>query len=273
MVFIGGCVGRAEENTRVRISGLFYYPIKSAAGVALESAALDERGIVGDREYMVVDADGTFLTQREVPKLALVSWRAPEVVTPTGAAAVSSGPLRRVTVWDYAGPAVDCGDSVAGLLSDFLDRSCRLVQTPPGHARRSDDGRTGVGFADGYPLLLIGEASLADLNSRLAQPLPMDRFRPNVVVSGSAPYAEDQWRHVRLGEVRAQIVKPCARCAITRVDQSTGVRGDGEPLRTLGVFRKAKGGVMFGQNVVHESLGILRVGDPVSLQADPAPRS
>jgi uncharacterized protein len=257
----------------VHISGLFSYPIKSGAGISLESANLDERGIVGDREYMVVDADGVFLTQREAPKLALVAWRAPEVVTPTGAAAVRSGPLRQVTVWEYAGPALDCGDAVAELLSEFLGRSCRLVQTPPGHARRSDDGRTGVGFADGYPLLLIGQASLDDLNSRLPEPLPMNRFRPNVVVSGSQPFAEDQWRRVLLGGVPAEVVKPCKRCAITRVDQATGVRGDGEPLRTLGAFRKVKGGVIFGQNVVHDAPGILRVGDRVSPQAGPAPRS
>lgn len=264
---------RPGHNEVVHISGLFYYPIKSGAGVALDVAQLDLRGIVGDREYMVVDVEGTFLTQREAPKLALVSWRAPEVVTPIGAAVVESGPARQVTVWDFAGPALDCGDAAADVLSDFLGRSCRLVKAPPGHARRSDDGRTGVGFADGYPLLLIGQASLADLNSRLPQALPMNRFRPNVVVSGSDPYAEDQWRRVLLGEVPAQVVKPCARCAITRVDQATGVRGDGEPLRTLGGFRKVKGGVIFGQNVVHDALGTLRIGDEVSPLGDPAPRS
>jgi hypothetical protein len=238
----------------------------------LRSADLDDRGIVGDREYMVVDGDGRFLTQREAPQLALVSWREPEVVTPVGAAAVEPGVRREVTVWDYSGPAVDCGEAAAALLSDYLHRPCRLVRTPPDHSRRSDDGRTGVGFADGYPLLLIGEASLADLNMRLPEPLPMNRFRPNVVVSGSGPFAEDSWGHIRLGDVPAQIVKPCTRCAITRVDQATGIRGDGEPLRTLGTFRKVKGGVIFGQNVVHRAPGTLRVGDEVSLPAGPAPR-
>lgn len=257
----------------MHISGLFSYPIKSGAGVALTEAVLDERGIVGDREFMVVDADGRFLTQREAPLLALVSWRAPEVVTPVGRVPIAAGALREVTVWDYKGPAVDCGEPAAQLLGEHLSRPCRLVRTPAGHPRRSDDGRAGVGFADGYPLLLIGESSLAELNTRLPQPLPMNRFRPNVVVAGGAPFAEDTWGQIRLGEVLAEVVKACKRCAITRVDQATGIRGDGEPLRTLGSFRKVKGGVIFGQNVVHEELGTLRVGDPVSPRAGRASRS
>ncbi len=257
----------------MHISGLWYYPIKSGAGVALTEAVLDERGIVGDREFMVVDESGGFLTQREAPLLAVVEWHAPTVVTPIGRAIIDPGPQREVTVWDYTGPAVDCGDGVAGLLSDFLGRRVRLVRTPPEHARRSDDGRTGVGFADGYPLLLIGEASLGMLNARLPQPLPMNRFRPNIVVAESTPFAEDSWRHIQLGSVPAEVVKPCKRCAITRVDQATGIRGDGEPLRTLGTFRKVKGGVIFGQNVVHDGLGTLRVGEEISPLAGPAPRS
>lgn len=263
----------AHAGGPVKISGLFYYPIKSGARVALDSAALDERGIVGDREYMVVDADGRFLTQREAPLLALVSWRTPEVVTPNGTAAVEPGDIRTVDVWDYTGPALDCGNAVAELLGDHLGRTARLVRTPSNHSRRSDDGRTGIGFSDGYPLLLIGQASLADLNSRLPAPLPMNRFRPNIVVSGSEPFAEDGWGRILLGNVPAEVVKPCKRCAITRVDQATGVRGDGEPLRTLGTFRKVKGGVIFGQNVVHDATGVLRIGDAVSPQAGPAPRS
>lgn len=264
------------QNGAMHISGLYRYPIKSGAAEALDLIDLDQWGLVGDREYMVVDADNVFLTQREAPLLAVVRLESTDVVTPIGRAAVQPGLNREVTVWSFTGPAIDCGDEVAQLLSDFLGRACRLVRTAVGHARRSDDDRAGVGFADGYPLLLISEASLADLNTRLPQPLPMDRFRPNIVVSGTRPYEEDEWRRVRLGEVDAEVVKPCARCAITRVDQRTGIRGDGEPLRTLGTFRKAKGGVLFGQNVVHDQWGTLRVGDPIeviSRQASPIARS
>lgn len=258
------------------IDGLFIYPIKSGAGRSVDHCDLDEFGLAGDREYMVVDADDQFLTQREAPLLALVQLDGSDVVTPIGRATVEPGVHRQVTVWSFTGPAIDCGRDVADLLSDFLGRQCRLVRTAAGHTRRSDDGRAGVGFADGFPLLLISEASLAELNARLPQPLPMNRFRPNLVVSDTQPFDEDEWRRVRLGDVAAEVVKPCARCTITRVDQATGVRGDGEPLRTLGTFRKAKGGVMFGQNVVHDQWGTLRVGDPIevlSRQASPIARS
>lgn len=252
----------------MHISGLFLYPIKSGAGVSVDRWELDERGLTGDREYMVVDADGAFLTQREVPKLALVGWRDPFVTTPVGEAAVIAGASRQVEVWGYTGPAIDCGDEVADLLSGLLERSCRLVKTPAEHPRRSDDGGSGIGFADGFPLLLIAEASLAALNERLPRPLPMDRFRPNIVVAGSDAFAEDEWSRIELGGVPVDVVKPCLRCAITRVDQATGVRGDGEPLRTLGQFRKVKGGVQFGQNLVHRATGSLAIGDSVTVPGD-----
>jgi uncharacterized protein YcbX len=254
----------------MHVSGLFLYPIKSGARLAVDAWDLDERGLVHDREYMVVDAEGVFLTQREVPRLALVGARLGEplqVTTPLGAAVVTPGSHRDITVWNYSGAALDCGDEVAALLSTFLEREVRLVTTGTRFERRADDPRSALGFADGYPLLLIGQASLDDLNTRLPSPLPMDRFRPNVVVSGAEPYEEDEWLHVDLGDVPVDVVKPCLRCAITRVDQGTGVRGDGEPLRTLGTFRKVKGGVQFGQNLVHTGLGTLRVGDPVRVRA------
>jgi hypothetical protein len=254
----------------MHISGLFLYPVKSGAGMAVDAWDLDARGLVHDRSYMVVDAHGTFLTQREAPRLALVEAQFGEplqVRTPLGVAEALPGTSRQVGVWGYTGPAADCGDDVAELLSTFLERPCRLVFAGPEFGRRSDDDGSALGFADGYPLLLIGEASLADLNTRLPEPLPMDRFRPNVVVAGSAAFEEDQWSQVDLGEIPADVVKPCLRCAITRVDQATGVRGDGEPLRTLGTFRKVKGGVAFGQNLVHTATGRLRVGDEVTVRA------
>ncbi len=260
----------------MHISDLFLYPVKSGAAVRVGFCDLDERGMAGDREYMVVDEAGGFLTQREAPLLALLRWEAPYLVTPHGRAQVWPGLHREVTVWDYTGPALDCGDEAARLVSELLGRLCRVVRTGADHDRLSDDGRSGVGFADGYPLLLIGQASLQALNDRLPQPIPMDRFRPNIVVAGASPFAEDQWARIRIGDVLAEVVKPCIRCAITRVDQATGLRGDGEPLRTLGQFRKVKGGVIFGQNVVHDSIGTIHVGDEVevlSRQAAPTARS
>lgn len=254
----------------MHLSALFIYPIKSAAGLAVQQRRLDERGLAGDRTYMVVDDRGVYLSQREAPRLATVRPQPGEplvVSTPGGQAEARPAARTRVTVWEHTGPAVDCGDEVADLLGEHLGRSCRLVMLAPEHLRPTAIGGGQVGFADGYPLLITTESSLADLNARLPSPLPMDRFRPNLVVTGSVPFDEDDWLQVQIGDTRIDVVKPCARCAITRVDQATGLRGDGEPLRTLGTFRKAKGGVMFGQNAVHRTLDTLTVGDQVRVAA------
>lgn len=254
----------------MEISGLFVYPIKSGAGLPVDRRELDGFGMTGDREYMVVDPDGMFLTQREAPKLALVQPVLADglrLETPVGSAIARPSGRRQVTVWEHTGAAIDCGDEVADLLSALLERPCRLVKTAPDHRRPTEFGGGQVGFADGFPLLIISESSLAHLNSRLPQSLPMNRFRPNVVVADAEPFAEDTWVTVDLGPVTVDVVKPCARCAITRVDQATGIRGDGEPLRTLGTFRKAKGGVMFGQNAVHRGPGELKVGDTVRVRS------
>ena len=254
----------------MHLNGLFVYPIKSCAGLAVDAWDLDERGLVGDRSYMVVDERGDFLTQREAPQLATVCPELGErlrVTTPSGSALADPGPVREVSVWQHTGPALDCGDEVAEVLTSHLGRHCRLVALSPQHERPTSIGSGMVGFADGYPLLVATEASLSDLNARMPSPLPMNRFRPNLVVTGSSAFDEDHWLSIEIGDVAMDLVKPCARCAITRVDQTTGVRGDGEPLRTLGTFRKAKGGVMFGWHVIHRSLGTLRVGDEVRVAA------
>jgi uncharacterized protein YcbX len=141
-------------------------------------------------------------------------------------------------------------------MADQVVRPANPAFAPPG-AR--------VSFADGFPFLLISEESLADLNGRLAVPLPMNRFRPNLVVAGCEPYAEDGWKEIRIGDVKLRVVKPCERCLVTTTDQATGERGK-EPLRTLATYRKVGNDVMFGQNVVHENTGELRVGDAVIMR-------
>lgn len=262
-----------------RLSALVVYPVKSCAGIEVPNWAVDERGLEHDRSFMVVDAGtGAFLTQREYPGLALVRPAlAPGMLllqTPVGQAAVDlAAPTstRLVEVWEYRGPARDCGQEAAELLSTHLRRPVRLVELLPDHAREADPGHAGpgvpVGFSDGYPLLVIGQASLDDLNRRLHRPLPMNRFRPNLVITGAPPFAEDGWSAIRIGGIDIDLVKPCTRCTITTVDQGTGLRDGPEPLTALAGFRRGARGVVFGQNAVHRGRGMLRVGDPVIITA------
>ncbi len=260
----------------VEVAALYVYPIKSCAGMSVASVTLDRRGVMGDRRFMVVDDDGRFLSQRELPKLALIVPRIADGAVTLAAPGFSTitvpvlmeGPRRSVVVWRDVCDAIDQGDDASRWLSAHLGVSCRLVRladewkrlVDPTYATRPDDE---VSFADAYPLLLIGEASLEDLNARLETPLPMNRFRPNVVVRGSTPFAEDGWRNIVIGDVRATVVKPCARCVTTLVDQQTGARGK-EPLRTLASYRRrGDGEVYFGQNVIHAGQGAITVGDRV----------
>ncbi len=269
-----------------RISGLFLYPVKSLRGFAVPSIDLDSLGFVGDRRFMVVDAAGRFLTQRTLPRMASIEASlAPGLLTlsvdGSGPISVSTAPdprapLRAVSVWKSEGlQAEDCGDAVAGWLSDFLKTPCRLVRIGEKFLRPmlKATARPGdaVAFADAFPLLVISEASLADLNDRIqengGEPVPMNRFRPSIVVSGCEAFAEDTWRRIRVGAVTLRAGGPCARCVVTTTDQVTGERLGPEPLRTLAAYRRAAADptdVNFGQNFIHETKhGTLRVGDAV----------
>jgi uncharacterized protein YcbX len=275
------------DAAALTIAGLFVYPLKSAAGSALDHADLDAFGIRHDRRWMVVRPDGRFITQRDSPRMALVR------ATPGGAALRLTapgtepldlpidgpGPLaRRVSadVWEGPVGAADAGDAAADWITAALGQPARIVHMPddvtrPVHPRYTRD-RARVSFADGFPLLLIGQASLDGLNVRLVErsvaPLPMNRFRPNIVVAGGAPHAEDGWRVLRVGDVPGvvlHVVKPCARCVVTTIEQTTGVAGR-EPLRTLATYRRGPdGGVLFGQNAIHAGPGRLSIGDPVAV--------
>lgn len=173
-----------------------------------------------------------------------------------------------VQVWNDRCPAQLCGDSADAWLSDFLDRPCRLVHMADETVRQVDLKYAALGdrtaFADGFPLLLISQASLDDLNSRLTDSVPMIRFRPNLVVSGCEPYAEDHWRKIRIGELTLRVVKPCSRCKITTVDPGSGETGS-EPLKTLSGYRREGNRVFFGQNLVHEGTGELALDMPVEV--------
>lgn len=261
----------------IQVTALWMYPVKSCAGTPLRVAQLGPRGIEHDREFMVVDTHGRFISQREEPRLALVRPRRTETALALAAPGVPG--LRvdvhdaaryEVVIWRDRVCAADQGDRVAEWLSTFLGRNCRLVRLPddvvrpvdPTFATRPDDQ---VSLADGFPLLLTSEASLADLNGRLEQPLPMSRFRPNVVVSGvGIAYAEDRWAEIRIGNLTFSVVKACARCVITTTDQATAARGR-EPLATLATYRRVPRGVLFGQNLIHAGPGRIAVGDRVTV--------
>jgi uncharacterized protein YcbX len=259
------------------LSGLYVYPIKSCAGIALESAALSATGLRHDRRWMLVDETGGFLSQRAHPRMALVSVRISSERLIVGAPGMpdlevplqpDTEDLISVRVWGDESRGATAGEEADRWFGEFLGFPCRLVYMPdrgvrPVDSPHAEDGDR-VGFADAFPFLLTSEASLDDLNHRMDEPVPMDRFRPNLVVRGCGPYAEDGWGRVRVGEVPFRVAEGCARCAITTVDQRTGVRGK-EPLRTLATYRKYGGEVFFGRNLIHASLGTLRVGDPVEV--------
>jgi uncharacterized protein YcbX len=249
----------------VRIASLHVYPVKSAAGIELERAMLTSAGIAEDRRWMLVSPDGTFLTQRELPRLALVLPSLSETqlcLSAPGMAAITVplaqlGEPRRVRVWEHVCDAFDEGALVAQWLGHFLGRDCRLVRFDPAHRRLSERAWTGDieaenRFSDGFPLLAVSSASLADLNARLAQPLPMNRFRPNIVLEGLNAFDEDRIQDLRTGDICLQFAKPCTRCAITTTNQDTGSVEGAEPLRTLKTYRydAALRGVRFGQNLV-----------------------
>jgi hypothetical protein len=267
----------------VTLAGLFVYPVKSCRGVALDSARLAAAGLENDREWLVVTPGGRFLTQREAPRLACVDIALDGQalrMSSSGAGAVVvphdvPGERVEVKIWDDCCAAFDQGDEVAAWLAALLGREVRLVRFDPAHRRPSDRAWTGEvdalnRFTDGFPLLAIGRASLDDLNVRLPAPLPMDRFRPNLVFEGLEPYGEDDVFEFVTDGVRLRTAKPCTRCVITTTDQQTGRVTGEEPLRTLKTYRwdRALHGVAFGQNVVvAEGAGeVLRRGQSFSVR-------
>lgn len=271
----------------MQLTGIFVYPVKSLGGFGVSNRTIDPLGLADDRRFMVVDPEGRPLTQRAVPRMALVRTEIDSATLKlsapgTGSIEVARNPtsaatVRRVSVWKSEGLlADDCGDAPAAWLSDFLRVSCRLVQIGRDfkrpvldpHAQPADR----VSFADAHPFLVISEASLADLNDRLVRQgedaLPMNRFRPNLVVSGCSAFAEDGWTRFKIGEVVFRSAGPCSRCIMTATNQVTAEVGK-EPLRTLATYRRDAAkptDINFGMNLIHETKsGSLRVGDKVEL--------
>jgi uncharacterized protein YcbX len=262
----------------LRVAGLYVYPVKGLKGFAVEAAFATSRGLRHDRRFMVVDAGGRFLSQRELPQMATVWTQVEEGELRLAAperdeVAVPVEPARgepvTVTVWNSTCEALAPSPDADRWLSGFLDRPCRLVYMPESTRRLSNPEHAGadrlVGFADGYAFLVATEASLADLNGRLARPVPMDRFRPNLVVRGATPYAEDGWGEFGVGGARLRMAKPCGRCQVTTIDQATGEVTGPEPLATLAGYRDRPAfGACFGMNAVTVREGPVRVGDALA---------
>ena len=269
----------------IQVTAITIYPVKSLRGITVTEAHLDELGFVGDRRFLVVGPDGKFLTQRTLPAMARISThlgpatlalktdgRSPMEVP---RAPQQGSALLPVTIWGSEGLlAEDCGVQAAEWLTQVLGTEARLVRIGPAFERplKPDKARPGdcVAFTDAYPFMITSEESLGDLNTHLvaagSPPVPMDRFRASLVISGAGAFAEDTWTRIRIGDVILRAGGPCARCPVTTTDQQTGERSH-EPLRTLATYRRdpvQPSRINFGHNFIHESkTGILRVGDPV----------
>ncbi len=257
----------------ITVSTLTYYPIKACRGHDAAESFVERMGLAHDRRMMVVTPDGKFLTQREHPRLALATPTLTNGVVALSApgfdslrvAIQTAGAIIPATIWKGETlPSVDLGDEAAQWFSEWLGAPARLVHFAEGRKRAlnpkyavSPEDHTA--FADGYPILILSEESLQDLNSRLASPVPMNRFRPNLVVKGCAPFEEDSWRRIRIGDVELALVKPCARCVVTTIDKETLVQ-DKEPLKTLSRYRRHELGAIFGMNAIPLNEGKIAVG-------------
>lgn len=270
------------------ISELCVYPLKSGRGIDLEQAQIDARGILWDREMMLVSSSGKFITQRQFPQLAKVKVQILEgrVVFQSADSSTDltldlrflGNDLIEVEIWGDRHKAIDLGEAAAQwfhrLLNLSPDRVCRLVKQSPNHVRLLDkkypqEDRP-LGFADNSPVMLTATASLSELNQRIveihqqqSQAIPMNRFRPNVVIETTKPFIEDSWSLIQIGDIQFKMAKPCSRCIITTIDRDRGVKNQlKEPLNTLGTFRQlSEQGVMFGVNMIPLNEGMISKGD------------
>jgi hypothetical protein len=270
------------------VAEIHIYPIKSCRGIALEQAEIAPKGFLWDREMMIVDRAGKFLTQRQYPQLATVKVEIQEdritlstseqFLEPIAFQPSLEGQSIDVVIWNDRTKAILQDPLVSEWFTTLLKSPCHLVRQSPKQIRAIDPkyaprDNLPVSFSDGYPFLLTNTASLAELNKRLEetyqneeQTLPMARFRPNIVIQTEDPFIEDRWKKITIGTIQLAVVKPCTRCIITTTDQITGVRNPlQEPLKTLNSFRKSAKGVLFGQNLIPLHSGVIRLGDSVTI--------
>jgi uncharacterized protein len=273
-------VVRRKEVSPVELAEIYRYPVKSLRGSACERTEVELLGLKGDRRFLVVDASGRFQTIQQLPKMVQIEAEMTEGGIrlshhDAGTCLVSfpqkGAPEESVTIWDDSVSAVQAGPEADAFLSQVLGKPLRLVYLADAKGRPVDPsvsaGKDHVSFADVTPILLTASSSLAELSARAGAAIDMRRFRPNLVVAGAAPFAEDKWRHIRIGAVHFRVVKPCARCTITTRDPDTGEEIDPyEPLRTLKRFHRARNGsAIFGQYMIPDNEGVVSVGDEIEV--------
>jgi len=268
---------------KLQLTQLFIYPIKSLRGIALQQAYMSNRGLEHDREWMLIDQEGTFISQRKYPQLALLQTsitattltvqhkRNPKQSISFSIVEQLDSPIA-VNVWDDYCTGLEVSSEVSKWFSVHLQMDVKLIKMPPTEKRKVDPRyalyEETVGFADGYPSLIIGQSSLDLLNEKLAKPIGMDRFRPNLVFTGGHAHLEDEIVEFSIGEVQFYSAKPCSRCVMITVDQQTGEKSQ-EPLKTLASYRSFGQKILFGQNIMHTNLGLLRLGDELKITRNP----
>ncbi|HSW54722.1 MAG TPA: MOSC N-terminal beta barrel domain-containing protein [Ignavibacteriaceae bacterium] len=263
---------------KVILSEINIYPIKSLGGISLQSSEIEERGLKYDRRWVLVDETNTFFTQRDFPDMSLIKvsvekdglkllHKQKSIESLLVPFSFEHSKTDKVVIWNDTVIGEFYNSAIDEWFSEIIGINCHLVKMPESTNREVDniyaENKT-VSFADAFPFLIIGQASLDDLNSRMETPLPMNRFRTNFVFTGGEPFEEDNWKKFKIGNVIFQAVKPCARCVITTTDQETAERAQ-EPLLTLSKYRKIDNKVMFGMNLVCESTGKVKVGDKIEL--------
>ena len=266
-------------NPTLSVQDIFIYPIKSLQGIRVESAKVLERGFQYDRRWMLVDRAGLFLTQRTHPQMALMKVDLKDDHLIVSSPLAQDNPLKipfdlqldsqiEVEIWDDRLLANLVDPTIDQWFSKFLGMDCQLVRMPESGQRKVSPkyaiNEESVSFADGMPYLIVGQESLHHLNSKLTQPVPMNRFRPNIVFSGGESFEEDNWKNIKIGEVDFSVVKPCARCVMITVDQESGLTSK-EPLKTLSSYRTLNNKVYFGQNALSLQEGQIRIGDSIHL--------
>jgi uncharacterized protein YcbX len=261
-----------------KLTEINIYPVKSLGGISLPHSFVEEQGLKYDRRWMLVYENGTFFTQRDHPQMAMLQTeikndvlhifhsqsKTHELVIPP----VPDGSSElEVTVWDDKCTARTYSKKIDDWFTEVLGFNCRLVFMSEDIRRELNTEyarNKSVSFADAYPFLIIGKESLKDLNNKMKKELPMSRFRTNFVFGGGEPFDEDQWQKIRIGKIDFDVVKPCARCVITTVNNNTGKK-EKEPLATLAKFRKVNGKVLFGQNMVTDGRGKIEVGSQIEV--------